>query len=104
MHRLGTAFRSEILPAGGADPIVLSDVERWDFNDQQTYPLDPPARVERGDAIRVTCNYANPGDEPVQFGEGTTDEMCFDFMMVYPITQWPSGLPRACVDIERFGF
>jgi hypothetical protein len=103
MHRRGATFRTELLPAE-RDPVVLTDIARWDFDDQRTYAMSPPVAWERGDALRVTCTYDNPTDTPIQFGEGTGDEMCFDFMMAYPITQWPSGLPRACVDLDRFGF
>ena len=29
--------------------------------------------------------YDNPGAQPVFFGEATEDEMCFNFVMVYPV-------------------
>ena len=60
--------------------------------------------VNLGDVLRTTCRYRNDTDEPITFGEGTGDEMCFDFSLVYPITafdfenEWgPPTLGRYCV-------
>jgi hypothetical protein len=36
-----------------------------------------PLRLEPGDAIRWTCNYANQTASPVRFGVTAEDEMCF---------------------------
>ena len=38
-----------------------------------------------GDSVRTTCTYDNPGSIPVTFGENTENEMCFDFVLAYPI-------------------
>jgi hypothetical protein len=37
-----------------------------------------------GDVLTTTCTYDNPSTSTVTFGEGTRDEMCFDFITVYP--------------------
>ena len=34
--------------------------------------------------MRTRCAWKNPGDTTVGFGEGTGDEMCFDFIGYYP--------------------
>ena len=72
----------------------LVHVERWDFNDQAFYPRDPTMILNPGDAIRTTCTYDNPGDATVRFGERTEDEMCFNFVMLYPIEAL--GEQRVC--------
>lgn len=102
MHRLGRRFRSEVLRADGS-VIPLSIVDPWDFENQEGYPMSPPVRVRLGDQVRVTCTYDNPGSTTVRFGENTEDEMCFDFMLVYPITRWPRGIPRFCVEASGLG-
>ena len=35
--------------------------------------------------MRTRCTWGNPTDRAVNFGENTEDEMCFDFLMLYPI-------------------
>ena len=36
------------------------------------------------DQLRMRCGYDNPTNETVTAGLGTSDEMCFDFMVVTP--------------------
>ncbi len=103
MHQRGRSFRTDIVRANG-DVEMINQVEHWSFADQRRYPFTPFHQLARGDGVRVTCAYDNPTDQPISWGEGTDDEMCFDFMMVYPITNWPAQFPRFCVDIERYGF
>ena len=33
--------------------------------------------LNAGDVTRVTCNYQNPMDQTITFGESTKNEMCF---------------------------
>jgi hypothetical protein len=84
MHQIATSFRSEVVRRDGSST-VLSDIPVWDFGDQQVTFQDPIVRVSPGDGIRVRCNYRNPESYPVTFGENSEQEMCFDFLMVYPI-------------------
>lgn len=103
MHELGTRFVSEVVRADGR----REDITRigvWDFNDQRQRRIDPGMHVGRGDTVSITCTYDNPHDAPVRFGENTQDEMCFDFLLVYPIDRWPSGIPRFCANIGLGGF
>lgn len=86
MHEIGTSIRTDIMRGGTNGPIEnLLDVPVWDFEGQEFYPHDPEVLIEPGDAIRTTCDYHNPYDFDVTFGEETEDEMCFNFVMVYPI-------------------
>jgi hypothetical protein len=83
-HGLATRFRTEVLRPGGVVELI-TDVNPWDFNDQTSYPQDPPVVVNEGDAIRVTCDYYNHRDTTATWGENTEDEMCFDFLLVTPV-------------------
>lgn len=98
MHQLGTSFRTELLPGGSGAPVVMVDVDPWSFDDQIAYRYPEPMVINPGDAVRTTCTYSNPGESTVTFGERTEDEMCFNFMMVYPISAIPDGTPRYCSD------
>ena len=86
MHQLGKRITTEIL-RGGEDgqAEVLVDVDPFSFENQQYYPHEPEVLLHPGDALRTRCTFDNPNDYRVWFGEGTEDEMCFNFVMVYPL-------------------
>jgi hypothetical protein len=84
MHQLGRAFKTELLRSGGVTETVV-DVPAFNFENQIMYFVEPEIVVNPGETLRTTCTYDNPGPAPVQFGEATTDEMCFDFVLAYPI-------------------
>jgi hypothetical protein len=87
-HGLATRFTTEIVRNEGtaAETVeLLTDVNPWRFDDQTSYPQDPPVVVNEGDGIRVTCQYDNDRDTDAYWGENTEDEMCFDFLLVTPL-------------------
>ena len=77
MHTLGTRTRLDLQRGSGANECLL-DIPRWDFNWQQLYTLVEPKVVNPEDAIRLECHWDNsaPGARDVNWGEGTSDEMC----------------------------
>lgn len=106
MHEVGSAIKTELIRGGTGDPEMLVDVPNWNFNNQIYYPHTPSVEIQPGDVLRTTCNFANDTAQTVTFGEGTGDEMCFDFAIVYPITAFdapnpfgPDELGRYCVDV-----
>lgn len=82
MHTRGTAMSSEKIPAGATTGTKLVDQPAFDFNNQANYEVTGTAVA--GDTIRTKCTWKNPGDAKIGFGEGTADEMCFDFLSYYP--------------------
>ena len=91
MHQLGTRFLTEIWRGGDSSRReTLVSVDRWDFNAQRHYPHSPAVTLNPGDEVRTTCWYTNPSSERVRFGERTEDEMCFNFIMAYPISVLPA--------------
>lgn len=98
MHEMGTRIKSEILRNGlEVRTPTLVDVNPWSFDDQRTHWRDEPITINPGDAIRTRCEYANPNDDFVFFGERTEDEMCFNFALVYPLEAFPAGFARTCL-------
>jgi len=98
MHQLGTGFTTEILGGGrSGDVEMLDEITAWDFNAQTFYRQDPVVVINPRDALRTTCTYDNPSERTVSMGQRTEDEMCFNFMMIYPITALPSQMARYCV-------
>ena len=86
MHQLGRRITTDILRGGDASAVeTLIDVEPFQFENQQYSPHEPEVLIHPGDALRTRCTYDNPGDQPVFLGEGTEDEMCFNFVMIYPL-------------------
>jgi hypothetical protein len=99
MHKLGAGFTTEHY-RGGSRIGFVSNVPNgtWKFDGQVHYPhseLSPTSggriNVMPGDSLRTTCYYTNPGILPVGFGTGTTAEMCYDFLVAYPINQLRRG-------------
>jgi len=86
MHQLGRSLSTVLLRGGDeAAAETLVDVPAFNFENQAFYPQDPSMTIMPGDALRTTCTYDNPGAQNVFFGEATEDEMCFNFVMVYPV-------------------
>jgi hypothetical protein len=50
--------------------------------------------LKPGDVMKTECTYSNPTASTVRFGGATEDEMCFNFVMAYPI---PQPMLRQCV-------
>lgn len=84
MHLLGTGFRTQHM-WGGMDMGDMANLPlgTWSFDNQLHYPI-PRRQVLPGDTLRTTCYYDNPNPNPVNFGPKTSDEMCFNFITVYP--------------------
>jgi hypothetical protein len=79
MHKHGSHMVSTIIRADGRRETLLD--KPFDFNYQVAFPT--PAVLNTGDRVETVCTY---GSGPVRFGEGTPDEMCFDFVIA-----WPAG-------------
>jgi hypothetical protein len=86
MHELGRAFRTELVRAGGNNELV-TDVPAFNFDNQAMYMNEPEVVVGPGDSLKTTCVYDNPHPHAVGFGEKTGDEMCFNFVLAYPIDE-----------------
>jgi hypothetical protein len=80
MHLLGTRMRATIYRAGGGKE-PLFDVP-FDFNLQ--YQYDTSAIINAGDSIQTWCTWQNSTPGTVLFGERTTEEMCYNFVVAYP--------------------
>jgi len=86
MHLLGTGFRTQHM-RGLMDMGDLSNIPlgTWSFDGQRAYEVNR-RQIMPGDSLRTTCYYDNPNPKAVNFGPKTSDEMCFNFITVYPYT------------------
>jgi len=96
MHRLGSGFTTTVDKNGH----LLSNIpmEKWVFDQQIHYGIDR-YQLLPGDRLTTRCYYTNPAGSAVRFGPRTQDEMCYDFMMVYP----SSGTKKECGQGITFG-
>lgn len=84
MHTRGTSMSTTIHRPDGAEQ-CLTQVDRWQFGWQMQYGLPEtewiPISIE--DEVEITCTYDNgDNDAMVTWGEGTSDEMCLDYVGV----------------------
>jgi hypothetical protein len=92
MHKLGVEFRTDLT---GSTNATITNVPHgtWNFDNQTPQPRNRIV-FQPGDKLTTTCTYSNPTAATVTFGEKTTNEMCFDFMSVYPYT----AAYKTCMD------
>jgi hypothetical protein len=82
MHTRGAAMSTERLAGGNGTPKMVFEQKNFSFEAQSNYPITEA--VTTGDVMRTRCSWKNPGDATIGFGEGTGDEMCFNFIGYYP--------------------
>lgn len=85
MHTMGRHLTFTLTRQDGEE-IVLHD-EAYDFDAQVNRPFDPPVAIAAGDTVTIECTWDNPTNATVEFGESTTEEMCFAGLFVYPAGQ-----------------
>lgn len=95
MHQLGRHMTTTIKHKDGKVE-TLVDVP-FDFRDQTFYPST--IKAYPGDVLTTTCTFENTSGKPVKFGEGTGDEMCFNFVTAYPAGSLVGGIS----DLFKFG-
>ncbi|MCC6807219.1 MAG: hypothetical protein IT381_07330 [Deltaproteobacteria bacterium] len=94
MHNLGT--RGRISLDGSSGDRCLLAIDAWDFHWQGSYRFDKPVKLPIGDTVKLECHWDNSqanqaiydGEQlvarDVEWGEGTTDEMCLGVLYVSP--------------------
>jgi hypothetical protein len=93
-HLHGTHSTLEVVKANGTKQCLL-DIPAWDFHWQGSYALTTPRVVNPGDSLRIECHWDNSDarqplgpdgrpamPQPLNWGEGTNDEMCIGFMLL----------------------
>ena len=73
---------TERLPGGNGAPEMIFEQKQFSFEAQANFPISKS--VQPNDVMRTRCTWKNPTDSTVGFGEGTGDEMCFNFIGYYP--------------------
>ena len=81
-HTYAVHHRFTLTKKDGTEVVMLD--APFQFGEQTSFGLDKPLVIETGDTITTTCTYTNMTSENIYFGDGTDDEMCFNFAMYYP--------------------
>jgi mono/diheme cytochrome c family protein len=82
-HTHAVHMRFTVTKADGRE-IVMHDAP-FSFDAQSSYLLPEEVILETGDVVHTVCTYTNMTNRNVRFGESTTDEMCFNFAVYYPM-------------------
>ena len=103
LHKFGRAQKTIVTHADGSSE-TLNDGP-FDFNDQQIFPVTNAKGevvVKPGDTVTTTCSYDGSGI--FTFGSGTSDEMCYNFVVAWPVGSLSNGSPglvggkNTCID------
>jgi Copper type II ascorbate-dependent monooxygenase, C-terminal domain/Copper type II ascorbate-dependent monooxygenase, N-terminal domain/Cytochrome C oxidase, cbb3-type, subunit III len=76
MHLQGRHLKTVINRKGGETDTLID--KPFDFQTQVSYST--PTTINPGDTLSTTCTYASP----TPFGQGTNQEMCYNFVIAYP--------------------
>jgi len=82
MHTRGVSMSTHRMSGGQGAEELIFEQKNFSFEAQANYPVDK--ELKEGDVMRTRCGYNNPSDTAIGFGEGTGDEMCFNFIGYYP--------------------
>jgi len=101
-HVLGKSTSIELLREDGTE-LMLVDIRNWDFDWQDEYVFQQEVIMYPGDKLRLTCTYDNSAahqqfvngvqlkPQYVEFGEGTTDEMCVNYFYATRVKEEDQG-------------
>jgi hypothetical protein len=87
MHARGRALDTIIVRADGTRDTLID--MPFDMSDQLTY--ETVATVRPGDKLITTCHWQNDTDRTIVVGEGVDDEMCINFVTVWPVNGLING-------------
>jgi hypothetical protein len=82
MHQLGKMISTTHLPKAGGAPVDLGTDASFQFSSQSWFVVK--STIAAGDVVRTRCVWENPGNQPVGWGESTSEEMCYSFSLYYP--------------------
>jgi dopamine beta-monooxygenase len=84
MHRRGYKLVTEHYRCGKKIG-EIGRIDQFEFNNQQVYTLSPPVKILPGDAMVTTCTFDTTNSTAITLGgQETTDEMCLNFLSIYP--------------------
>ena len=89
-HTHARAMRFTVTKASG-EKVTLHEGP-FNFEEQRSYPMKQDVILRTGDTVTTTCIFDNDTNRNITFGESTTNEMCFNFALYYPMGALSCGL------------
>lgn len=89
MHRTGRKISENLYHANGTFKHTLNQVNFWSDSFQQMTEFKTPVQIFPGESLQLTCVYDTSKKSKTTFGEETSDEMCMDFLLFYPVQTDP---------------
>jgi hypothetical protein len=92
-HLRGSTSRIEVLHDNAPTECLLN-IPRWDFHWQRSYGFKTTKIFRPGDRLNISCSWDNSAEaqpvidgqkvisQPLNWGEGTTDEMCLGMLYI----------------------
>jgi hypothetical protein len=98
-HKLGTNVNVRVAPSktGPMTEVYAPKPFKWDEPETVAYNGDPFS-IPPGGGLDFECTWKNTTNQPVEFGESATDEMCFFWAYYYP-----SQGSKVCIHTEQYG-
>lgn len=87
MHARGRSQDTIIARKDGTRETLIN--MPFDAGEQLVY--DTPATVKPGDRLLTTCHWQNDTDDTIDEGESVDDEMCINFVTVWPVDSLING-------------
>lgn len=86
MHSFGKQIWTNVYNSDLVYKTSITETDFWNFEFQSTFPITPNVVIESGDILFTHCRYdTRRVSQPVEFGEASLEEMCMDFLYVYPM-------------------
>lgn len=83
MHYLGAAQQTELIRNNMSIDLALDRV--YSYDNPVIHLFDDPVRMDPGDELKTTCTFRSTSRTvTTYYGESTSAEMCFAFIMYYP--------------------
>lgn len=83
-HRFGTNVTVGVAPSSTGEVTPLYAPKPFDWSEPVVTHLSPPVTVPTGGGFSFQCDWYNPTDSVVTFGESALAEMCFFWAYYYP--------------------
>lgn len=83
-HWLGTNVSVDIVPSEDGEATPIYHLPNFDWTAPEVVYKDPPVQVPAGGGFRFSCDWYNPTDDTIGYGESARTEMCFFWAYYYP--------------------
>ncbi|KAK6166896.1 hypothetical protein SNE40_023501 [Patella caerulea] len=84
MHYIGAQQKIELFRNGTKVTDITND-EKYNYDSPVVHEFTTPIEVQPGDVITTTCGFNSlDRDAVTNWGDATSDEMCYGFMTYYP--------------------